>query len=269
MPDEVVISDAELAAMAASAGLAQEYVSPLLLDYLRGEIDRVALETQPSLYNAILNGLTGPADPKAMAAAQNLAKRQAETLARGLVETQLNAMGQVVADGIAAGLHPHEIARNLDMVKGLDSGRAATMRDYVTYLDGIDPPLTQTAWERRLESQYQKLLADRKRVIAETETRYATGEANRLEAESRGAKFQAWMTVGDDRVSDVCRNNEAAGWIGLKDKYPSGHQTPPAHPRCRCTIAYRTAEPDEAAKNRAAQRAEATAKAKEQAQEAA
>lgn len=45
-----------------------------------------------------------------------------------------------------------------------------------------------------------------------------------------------WLTVGDDRVSDGCRQNEKAGWIAIDDAFPSGHQRPPRFPGCRCDL---------------------------------
>lgn len=45
-----------------------------------------------------------------------------------------------------------------------------------------------------------------------------------------------WLTVGDDRVSDGCRQNEKAGWIPINDAFPSGHQRPLRFPGCRCDL---------------------------------
>lgn len=48
-----------------------------------------------------------------------------------------------------------------------------------------------------------------------------------------------WLTVGDDRVSDGCRSNEAEGWIPFAQSHSSGHQNPLRFPGCRCTELYR------------------------------
>lgn len=50
-----------------------------------------------------------------------------------------------------------------------------------------------------------------------------------------------WQTVGDDRVSDGCAENEAAGWIPVADLFPSGDERPLRFPGCRCTGLYRRA----------------------------
>lgn len=46
-----------------------------------------------------------------------------------------------------------------------------------------------------------------------------------------------WDTVGDDKVTPECRNNEAQGWILYEQNRPSGDNKAPRHsnPRCRCT----------------------------------
>lgn len=45
-----------------------------------------------------------------------------------------------------------------------------------------------------------------------------------------------WSTSQDDKVSDECNSCEAAGAIGLDDKFPTGEDAPPNHPGCRCTV---------------------------------
>jgi hypothetical protein len=43
-----------------------------------------------------------------------------------------------------------------------------------------------------------------------------------------------WRTVRDDNVCEQCMANERAGWIEAMEPYPSGHDEPPAHDKCRC-----------------------------------
>lgn len=47
-----------------------------------------------------------------------------------------------------------------------------------------------------------------------------------------------WSNVGDDKVSDGCLENTAAGWIPLNDPFPSGHMRPLRFPGCRCGALY-------------------------------
>lgn len=50
---------------------------------------------------------------------------------------------------------------------------------------------------------------------------------------------KSWDTFKDNRVSDECAANEAAGWIPFDDAFPSGDMRPLAHPYCRCSIMMR------------------------------
>ena len=83
----------------------------------------------------------------------------------------------------------------------------------------------------------------RAHLIAVTETGNAYEEgAYQIVSGLRDLGLQmekSWLTVGDDRVEETCMNNEAQGWIGLDEQFPSGHLHPLAHPACRCTILYR------------------------------
>lgn len=89
----------------------------------------------------------------------------------------------------------------------------------------------------------QRHLRNRAELVAVTETANAYGEAGRQTTQRIAALGisleKSWLTTGDDRVSDGCRSNAAAGWIGLNTPFPSGHQREPRFPGCRCTVQYR------------------------------
>jgi len=60
------------------------------------------------------------------------------------------------------------------------------------------------------------------------------------DASTLGLRFEKrWSTTGDDRVSDGCRANTAAGWIAMEAAFPSGHQRPLRFPGCRCAVQMR------------------------------
>jgi uncharacterized protein with gpF-like domain len=94
----------------------------------------------------------------------------------------------------------------------------------------------------------QEHIDSRAHLIAITETGNAYEEGNRITAKDlqdagiEQEKF--WSTVGDDRVSDGCRENEDANWIGIDEEFPSGHQRPMRFPGCRCIALYRRKEGD-------------------------
>jgi len=51
-----------------------------------------------------------------------------------------------------------------------------------------------------------------------------------------GADLKKWITVGDDYVCSICRQNESQNWIPIGQAFSSGHLMPPAHPGCRCDL---------------------------------
>jgi len=86
----------------------------------------------------------------------------------------------------------------------------------------------------------QRHLRDRAELIAVTEIgqAYIDGQLDNAERLARGGAQleKSWLTVGDDRVSDGCRTNAAAGWIPLAQTFPSGHAGPLRFPGCRCAL---------------------------------
>jgi hypothetical protein len=264
MADEIEeLTEAEIKALLIAIEIPKETITAELIAYYAGAFTDAQIAASDSLYIALRDQLTGTPDAAALANARAIANREAATLAKGLITSEINAIGEQIAYGLERGMNPREIAKHLDSVRGLDSNRAASLNKFRTFLDNIDPPLSQADWERRYEKEFNRLLKERKTTIARTEHRIATGEANAANAKAAGAKFKVWITAGDDRVSDACQANEAAGWIAFKDEFPGGVMQVPQHVNCRCTNSYRTQKPTKAAEARAETRAEGTEAAKE------
>ena len=70
----------------------------------------------------------------------------------------------------------------------------------------------------------------RAHLIANTELNSAMSEASENTYERLGIEGKSWSTVGDDRVSDDCMDNEGAGVIPIGASFPGGTQHPPQHP---------------------------------------
>ena len=85
-------------------------------------------------------------------------------------------------------------------------------------------------------------IESRAHLVAVTEAANGYEEGSRSvvgELEAAGIPMEhKWLTVGDERVSDGCRDNQAAGWIANASEFPSGHERPPRFPGCRCTALY-------------------------------
>jgi hypothetical protein len=79
----------------------------------------------------------------------------------------------------------------------------------------------------------------RAHLIAITEVGEAYEHGNMIVAEdlvATGLEMEKrWVSMGDDRVSDGCRENEREGWIPLGQAHKSGHQRPLRFPGCRCS----------------------------------
>jgi len=79
-------------------------------------------------------------------------------------------------------------------------------------------------------------------MVARTESATALGQGMNTTARMQGRDEKRWTTQGDDRVSEeICLPNEAAGWLGMEELFPSEHMMIPGHINCRCVTRYRTA----------------------------
>lgn len=83
-------------------------------------------------------------------------------------------------------------------------------------------------------SGIQGVLSDpsRAQMIALTELNRAANSAAFWQYRLHGADTVIWVTAEDGGVCPLCDANEAAGPRPLGGEFPSGDETPPAHPRC-------------------------------------
>lgn len=263
---DLILSETEFAALLKTTDLADITVSNQdvgdLYNLMFGQIPPELIEMNGVLQDTLLRALKGPPDPRALAKTAEVATRQTKKIWGDLARSELNKIGQTIQAGIADGLGPREVARLLDAVKGLDPQRAARFTKFQKYL--ASKGFSDEEIARRSEREFLRLLRQRRNTISTTEMRFATEHGNAIAAESQKANWKTWITAQDDRVSeDDCEPNQAQGWISVKEAFSSGDETPPAHPGCRCNLAYRTAPPSPAAKARADRRADRTTAAKQ------
>lgn len=92
----------------------------------------------------------------------------------------------------------------------------------------------------------QQHIDSRAHLVAVTEAGHAYEAGSAIvvqDLQDAGLTMEkSWLTVGDDRVSDGCRANQAEGWIPVAQAHQSGHQHPLRFPGCRCTELYRRAK---------------------------
>ncbi len=103
--------------------------------------------------------------------------------------------------------------------------------------DGIKNKRGVPGLSRDIRNTFGDMTKYRSELIARTETANALGEAFTDRGKDLGVTGKEWVTVGDDRVSLECQDNEAAGVIPFDQEFPSGDMAPPQHPDCRCAAA--------------------------------
>jgi len=182
------------------------------------------------------SGLTRATSPVALARARRLAETAAKSLAKDLTKAELKKVGDIIADSLLEGKRPRDIYNKLQDVQSLDSNRAKTLANMEKKLDkaGVD----EATKEKLMAKEKQRLLQERRKTIAQTEGRYATSEARAAAADERKDEFKRWITSPDERLCEVCDGNENDGVIPINESFSSGDMHTPAHPNCRCTVAY-------------------------------
>ena len=79
--------------------------------------------------------------------------------------------------------------------------------------------------------------ADRAGVIAHTEIARAISSAAMDRYNRAGVTQKQWLTAPDERVCQICLDNEGAGAIPMDQDFPGGVPSSPQHPMCRCSVA--------------------------------
>lgn len=96
--------------------------------------------------------------------------------------------------------------------------------------------------QKAIQQKYAEWSRSRAKMIAIYEPGAAYCEGNRivaLDLQAAGLKMsKAWLTAGDKKVTQQCKDNAAEGRIPLDQEHTSGHQRPPRFPRCRCDELY-------------------------------
>jgi hypothetical protein len=122
--------------------------------------------------------------------------------------------------------------------------------DYRSLLSSIPPEIKALMKEKIMEAhgagcsirQTSYLLDDISPLSHEEHEIIAWTELARAQVIDSFADYKySEVVVGKSWLADpdacpVCLKNALAGSIGLDDLFPSGDNTPPAHPRCRCDI---------------------------------
>jgi hypothetical protein len=149
------------------------------------------------------------ANPRAVAFLEQYGARQVTRIN----ETTRDEIRRMVTRGVEQGLSYDQVAKDI----------TARFREF-----SVGMP------QRHIES--------RAHLVAVQEAGEAYEEGNLIVGRDLAAAGiqveKRWSTVKDSRVSDLCRQNEAVGWLPLDSSFPSGHDRPLGHVACRCTALY-------------------------------
>lgn len=89
---------------------------------------------------------------------------------------------------------------------------------------------------KRIQGVFENASRYRATMIARTEM-VAASNQGLIEAFTQAELEEyRWLTAEDERVDEICGENEEVGAIGLGEAFPSGDDAPPAHPNCRCVL---------------------------------
>lgn len=182
-----------------------------------------------------------------------------EEMRATLHTTSAKAYGAGIEAGsdLAAGIsfsvhHPAAVewleSHAAEMVTEINS----TTRDFIgnVVTQGVDEGWSYNRMAREIKGRYEEFavgqpqahIRSRAELVAVTESHKAYGEGHRAGLEpltKLGVEMEmCWVTMGDDLVSDGCLENEAVLWIPIDDTFPSGDQTEPRFPSCRCNVQY-------------------------------
>lgn len=151
-----------------------------------------------------------------------------------LYTTKSDMVGQYLKDHAAEKLGKdvdattRGIVRNV-LVKGYDEGwtRARLVKEVKGTFAGFNVPDASRLYRSRAE------------VIAVNElgTAYSKGalqSAIQIEDADSLIMEKYWAPAAGPCA--LCSGNVAAGWIAIRDNFPSGHDCPTGHPRCRCSL---------------------------------
>lgn len=131
-----------------------------------------------------------------------------------------------------------------------------TTKDHIRelLLEGAEERWSYDKLAQELSTHYRQFrvgkpqlhIRSRAHLIAITEIGQAYSQGNWIVGNAlheRGTPMEKrWDTMGDDRVSDGCAENERAGWIPYDEEFPSGHDRPLRFPGCRCGLQMRPAK---------------------------
>ena len=239
-----------VAKAAEPADLAAKVYSQIMVASVTDMADYV--EAKWGTPGAQLVGRFNVTSPQVLRAAQELTAN----LIRGVgLETKM-AVRRIIFNSIRDGVAPRDAAKLIKQTLGLSTRQALAVDRLRAGLVGDGVSVSRV--DRQVKTYSERLLKDRALNVARTETMLAANRGQQLlwsEAQNAGIVGQdfrqRWLVTPDDRLCSRCapmsgksvqlgylfRETER-GVLPSKRTPVAGAsvQSPPLHPRCRCTL---------------------------------
>lgn len=198
-------------------------------------------------------------------AVQNWIRDRTAALVTSIGEETRAAIKTILWKGQQENWTAEQIARHIRPCIGLTKSDAvANARYQQSVYDSLlkaHPRMTEASAAKKAQEAALKYAARQHRaradMIANTELAFAYNRGENMSIRNAmregimGACVKVWRTAGSERVCPKCGalNGKVVGFdesfdIGGREMFPGMHETPPAHPRCRCVVQYKeTAAP--------------------------
>lgn len=157
--------------------------------------------------------------------------------ARNIGISSVDEMVQMVSKERIAYLVGKRLDRDGIIVDNPNAKYRVTDKTRNSVRQSISTSLSLGEDQKAAVERLRKTVADpaRAELIAQTEAVNGYQGGMYGYAKAAGAVAKEWQNLG---ATDFCKTNTDAGIIPIDDKFPSGHQQPSAHPRCRCGVRY-------------------------------
>ena len=191
---------------------------------------------------------------------QNWIRERTAGLITNIGEETRAAVKMILWKGQQENWTAAQIARHIRPCIGLtQSDAAANARYQQSVYDSLrkaHPRMTEASAAKKAQEAALKYAARQHRtradMIANTELAFAYNRGENMSIRNAmrdglmGPCVKIWRTAGSERVCPRCGalNGKEIGFdesfdIKGKELFPGMHETPPAHPRCRCVVQYK------------------------------
>lgn len=161
---------------------------------------------------------------------------------KAINSTTKDTIRNITRMGLQEGLSPAEQSKLIKQQIGLLPNHVIAVNNYKKQLESTG--MNATAVDKSVQKYTDKLLKYRADTIGLTESHTAANNGQRLVNEGlvkegiiqKGEYNNLWITSADERRCPICGG--LSGQIAeIGSAFPGGVECPPAHIRCRCTMA--------------------------------